>query len=258
MFTPEFLDAIERLNGDIQMQINQYAAELYRAMWRGERDLAVLEGLADPLLDNCPEMGEEDYRNFIGYVREFNAEKALEYEDFLEDIMGYKNHVVLAAAKLARELHKGQKDKGGNDYFTSHLMSVAEGCHDKYGKVVGFLHDAAEDCEISEHEVVERLKGILEEWKGFEDLEDLEDEWRRIEEALVAMNHHRHATREEYIENIKRNEIAIRVKLSDLRNNMDLSRIGNPTEKDFKRRERYEREYEELLGALKSGCSESC
>jgi len=175
--------------------------------------------------------------------------------------------LIYAAAKLARELHKGQSDKGGHDYFTSHLLQVAKLGNDSFTIVVGFLHDAAEDCEITEHDVILRLQEIMDDWakhpEKYNDLVDefeelmrcpndidhplRDDEWNKIEEALKALNHHRHPTREEYIENIKKNQLAIRVKLNDLKNNMDLSRIPNPSEKDIARKQRYEREYKDLL-----------
>ncbi|MDO4711816.1 MAG: hypothetical protein Q4A75_07530 [Peptostreptococcaceae bacterium] len=43
-----------------------------------------------------------------------------------------------------------------------------------------------------------------------------------------------------FIERIRKNEIAAAVKIEDLKHNMDLSRIGEPTEKDFKRVEKYQ------------------
>ena len=40
------------------------------------------------------------------------------------------------------------------------------------------------------------------------------------------------------------------MKMNDMRNNMDLSRISNPTAKDFDRLERYKREFEVLQQML--------
>lgn len=41
------------------------------------------------------------------------------------------------------------------------------------------------------------------------------------------------------------------VKLEDMRNNMDISRISNPTAKDYARLERYKKEYEILIQMLR-------
>lgn len=40
--------------------------------------------------------------------------------------------------------------------------------------------------------------------------------------------------------------------MADLKNNMDISRISEPTEKDLVRIERYKKEYEKLLHKTKS------
>ena len=42
-----------------------------------------------------------------------------------------------------------------------------------------------------------------------------------------------------YIQKIKNNALAREVKIADLRDNMNLNRIAQPTEKDFKRLEKY-------------------
>lgn len=44
--------------------------------------------------------------------------------------------------------------------------------------------------------------------------------------------------------------LPLRVKLNDLRNNLDISRIPQPTSKDLERNERYKVEYGELLNAF--------
>jgi hypothetical protein len=56
------------------------------------------------------------------------------------------------------------------------------------------------------------------------------------------------ASRYEYIARLCRskNKIAAKVKLNDLKHNMNISRIENPTEKDFERVERYRKEYEQI------------
>ena len=53
----------------------------------------------------------------------------------MEETKNYKSHLVYAAAMLAKQLHSGQKDKGGNDYFTSHLLKVGKSGFDWKEKV---------------------------------------------------------------------------------------------------------------------------
>ncbi|MDE6521951.1 MAG: phosphohydrolase [Muribaculaceae bacterium] len=182
--------------------------------------------------------------------------------------------IVYAAGLLAQKLHKGQRDKGGNDYFESHLLKVASSGFDWKEKVVGFLHDAAEDCDITVEQVMELLDSEVsnvmnapkdnwweEEWWE-EWMEDIHvypceishtitnDERNELEAALNLLNHHTASSREEYIDRISENRLSLKVKMNDLRNNMDLSRIPQPTEKDLARIERYVKEYQKLLNIL--------
>lgn len=168
----------------------------------------------------------------------------------LEDIQ--KAPVVEAAAQLARQLHQGQLDKAGKDYFEGHLTAVAEAGRNWKEKTVGYLHDAAEDTYHSVPQVMQKLKETLAEMP----LEDAfiaptYQEWQELTEALDLLNARTAPSREAYIERFRGHELAIRVKLSDLSNNMDLSRLSDPGERDIMRIERYRKEYSQLTEMLK-------
>ena len=167
----------------------------------------------------------------------------------LEDIQ--KAPVVEAAAWLARELHKGQVDKAGKDYFEGHLTAVADAGRDWKEKTVGYLHDAAEDTYRSVPQVMQKLKETLAAMP----LEDAfiaptYQEWQELTEALDLLNANTAPTREAYIERFRGHELALRVKLNDMQNNMDLSRLSNPGERDIMRIERYRKEYVQLREML--------
>jgi len=182
--------------------------------------------------------------------------------------------IVYSAGLVAKELHRGQTDKGGHDYFESHLLKVASSGFDWKEKVVGFLHDAAEDCGVTVEDVMEMLDAEVSRvvdnpkenwWK-----EEWWEEWMRdimpcacqvthsitneereeIITALDLLNHHTASTREEYINRLSGNQLALRVKMHDLENNMDINRIAKPTEKDLARIERYKKEYQILVNTL--------
>ena len=56
-----------------------------------------------------------------------------------------------------------------------------------------------------------------------------------------------------YLSRIKKNSLARTVKLADLENNMDLSRLPNPTDKDYERLEnKYKPAYKFLIEGLDS------
>ena len=237
-----------------------------------QQDLSYMDSYMDVLFDFMDPGSDTEalYRDYIDHIASFNPEKAERYSESLEEHLGYKIHVVFAAAYVARELHHGQKDKGGNDYFSSHLLPVGKSGHDWKEQVVGLLHDAAEDTPNDISTVLQLVKAKLEMWMNNPDdrswVDEFEDdffqypaeqchpptkkEWKEIATALLLLNHHTAPNREEYLSRICTNKLALKVKLNDLRNNMDISRIPEPTEKDMERLERYKREYECLMDAL--------
>jgi len=182
----------------------------------------------------------------------------------------YKIHIVFAAAYVARELHQGQKDKGDNDYFSSHLLPVGKSGHGWKEQVVGLLHDAAEDTPNDISTVLRLVKLRLEMWMNNPDdrswigdfendffpypaeqcLMPTEEEWDEIATALQLLNQHTAPNREAYLSRICTNKLALKVKLNDLRSNMDISRIAKPSEKDMERLERYKLEYKRLMDSF--------
>ena len=105
------------------------------------------------------------------------------------------------------------------------------------------MHDAAEDTPNTVDDIVQSLK---DKSKGVLKDQDAEE----ISEALNLLNSNTASCREEYIERIKENFVAIKVKLNDLKHNMDISRISVPTDKDIERIKRYRREYRQVLEYL--------
>ena len=143
--------------------------------------------------------------------------------------------IVQCAADLAYQLHRGQVDKAGVDYFTGHLTAVAKMGSTWQEQVVGYLHDASEDTPNSVEQVLNLLDEKLESPLSDSDREELTV-------ALRLLNHHLAPDRETYIQRIKRNALAKAVKMHDLTHNMNLSRLPNPTRKDYERVKRYKKE----------------
>jgi hypothetical protein len=234
-----------------------------------EQDISYMDGYMDTLLDFIePDSDAEAlYLDYIAHIATFNPKKAKEYIEYIEDRLGYKIHAAYAAAYVARDLHRGQKDKGNKDYFKSHLLPVGKNGINWKEKVVGLLHDAAEDTPNDVSTILQLVKSYLEKWNNNPDdrswIEEFEDdfftypadkchlptdeEWEEVATALQLLNKQTASTREEYLSRISTNELALKVKLNDLLNNMDISRISRPTGKDQERLKRYKREYEWLL-----------
>jgi len=149
------------------------------------------------------------------------------------------NIFIIAATNLAKRLHADQKDKAGVSYFDGHLKAVANQGRTWLEKIAGYLHDTYEDTPHT----IEEVLNMLEQEAGTE-LPSLPKQ--ELTEALYLLNHNNFASRDEYIVGIGKQLLATAVKLNDLQNNMDLSRIPTPTEKDLERIKRYKSEYDYL------------
>lgn len=133
----------------------------------------------------------------------------------------------ITIATLAHDLAENNKDKAGQPYIL-HPLRVMFSMFTLDEKIVAVLHDVAEDTAVT--------------------LSDLEQQFSaHIIEALQRLTHIPGESYEEYILHIKRGpSLAVRVKLADLRDNMNKDRIPFPSERDRKRWEKYERAYEVL------------
>ncbi|WJQ79806.1 HD domain-containing protein [Brevibacillus brevis] len=132
------------------------------------------------------------------------------------------------AIYIATQAHEGQVDKGGNPYILHPLrimlkMSTVE------TMISAVLHDVLEDTDVTVEEL--RNEGFSEE----------------IIAAVIALTRNDDETYMEFVGRTKQNPIARLVKLGDLEDNSDLSRIPEPTEKDYERLLRYKRAIKELL-----------
>ena len=141
------------------------------------------------------------------------------------------SEMIAAARLIAKLAHKGQKDKAGIDYFT-HPEAVAAMLETPEEKVVGYLHDTVEDTDVT----VEEIRTVFGD---------------EIADAVALMTHADGVPYMDYAKEIGKNPLARKVKLADLTHNMDISRIPNPTQKDYDRIEKkYKPAYEYLKGSV--------
>jgi len=139
------------------------------------------------------------------------------------------------AIEIAISAHKGQTDKGGNPYIL-HPLRVMISLESQAEKMVGVLHDVVEDSD----------------WT----FEDLESEGFPVEviDALksVTKNESEHGSNEGYfrfVERAKLNPIGSRVKIADLQDNLDISRIPELDENAIQRINKYKRSLEILTSS---------
>lgn len=134
------------------------------------------------------------------------------------------------AEMIVNEVFKNTYDKGGNPYI-DHLYYVSNHLDTEEEKVTGLLHDILEDTEIT-----------------IEDLEEIGIS-QIVLEALLLVTKIEGETYSDFIDRIinSGNIIALKVKIRDMENNMDISRIKNRTEQDINRiEEKYKPQYSKL------------
>lgn len=124
------------------------------------------------------------------------------------------------AYTIAKKAHAGQTDKAGKPYI-EHPVFVASLCKTETEKIVALLHDTVEDTGLT----LDALATY-----GFSD---------EIITAVDCLTHKDGISYELYIEKVKLNPLALKVKRADLTHNADISRIPKPGPDDFKRTERY-------------------
>ena len=124
------------------------------------------------------------------------------------------------AIALAAEAHEGQSDKAGAPCILHPLRMMLK-LDTSEERIAAMLHDVVEDSGWT----LARLRA-----EGFSEtvLGAIDAVTRRPDEGY-----------ENYMSRASSHPVGRRVKLADLEDNSDLSRIPNPTERDFVRVEKY-------------------
>jgi len=134
------------------------------------------------------------------------------------------------AIAIAEQQHAGQVDKAGRPYI-EHPKRVMRAMATDAERIVAVLHDVVEDGDVT-------LAQLAAE--GFPP--DLLD-------ALDAVTRRPDETYEAFVARAAANPIGRRVKVADLRDNADLTRIAAPTAADLARTEKYRRALAQIDGA---------
>lgn len=132
------------------------------------------------------------------------------------------------AIALAARKHSGQKDKGQQPYIF-HPLRLMFKVKTSDQQIVAVLHDILEDTDTT---IVDLIS------LGFS---------QDIIDAILALTKKEGESRIEAAYRAVKNPIARVVKLVDVADNMDLSRIAQPTNKDLLRLEEYKQVHSILM-----------
>ena len=135
------------------------------------------------------------------------------------------------AIEIANRAHMGQVDKAGAPYIL-HPLRVMMTRDNEIERICAVLHDVIEDSDVT-----------------FDDLRE-EGFSEQIIEVLNCITKRAGESYDNFIDRILGNETACRVKLADLCDNMNISRIKNPTEKDKERIKKYRDAADQIADAL--------
>jgi len=125
-------------------------------------------------------------------------------------------HLLETAIRIAAKVHRGQVDRFGKPYVL-HVMRVMMRGHDLEEQVLGALHDVLERSELTVDDLSK---------KGFSP---------RVLKALLHITRIPQETYEQYIDRVMEDNLAIRVKLHDLADKMDLLHVDQLDPADLKR-----------------------
>ncbi|MFJ4248189.1 HD domain-containing protein [Pseudomonas sp. NPDC089741] len=126
------------------------------------------------------------------------------------------------AIAIAAKAHAGQVDKGGAPYIL-HPLKVMLRMTTLEERIVAVLHDVVEDCAISLDDL--RKEGFSEE----------------VLSAIESVTKVPGESYEDFVDRAAQNPLGRVVKLADLEENSDLSRIASPSWEDLERIEKYRR-----------------
>ncbi|MCG7316826.1 HD domain-containing protein [Brevibacillus laterosporus] len=136
-------------------------------------------------------------------------------------------NMAVEAVLLATKAHANQQDKGGQPYIL-HPLRIMMYMPSDEARAVAVLHDVLEDTDVTADDLREA---------GFP---------KEVVEAVMILTKNSKEDYDSYIKRVKQNQLARAVKIADIKDNLDLTRIAEPTEADVARIEKYKRALKEL------------
>ena len=131
------------------------------------------------------------------------------------------------AISIATKAHTGQLDKAGQPYIL-HPLRLMLKFHAEDEMIVAVLHDVVEDSLFT----LESLKEY-----GFSEI---------VINAIASLTKSKGESYEDFVSRVSNNDLARKIKIEDIKDNLDLTRLDKVTDKDLARVEKYHRALKRL------------
>lgn len=130
------------------------------------------------------------------------------------------NKLLQRAEAIAREAHAHQVDKSGKPYI-GHIERVAARVKSAEARCVALMHDVLEDTDLL---TVDEMRDVFGD---------------RITDGVLSVTRQKGESYEAFVHRAGENELGREVKISDLIDNSNLSRMENVTLEDVQRQRKY-------------------
>lgn len=137
-----------------------------------------------------------------------------------------ENPQIELAQKIVERAFKDKTDKSGKPYI-GHINRVSSNFKDTI-KISAILHDLLEDCP---HWTEDALRNLFT---------------NREVDIVVTLTKLKKESYEDYIERVSQDYWAKQIKIKDLEDNMNITRLNELTDKDIERLKKYHKAYLKL------------
>ncbi|WP_321350802.1 GTP pyrophosphokinase [Halopseudomonas oceani] len=135
--------------------------------------------------------------------------------------------VVEKSLKIALKAYAGQRDKAGKAYIL-HPIRIMLQMDSDYEMAVALLHDVVEDSNCSGNDLL--AEGIPPD----------------VVDAVLALSKRDGETYDQFIDRVAGNALAVKVKLADIEDNINVLRLDSVGDKDLERVAKYHKAWKKL------------
>lgn len=136
--------------------------------------------------------------------------------------------IIETSLQIALNAYKGQKDKAGQTYIL-HPLRIMEKMASLEEKAVALLHDVIEDSDYTAEDLLDA--GVPS----------------KVVEAVQALTKQDNEDYDDFIGRVLKNELATKIKIADIEDNINVLRLKTVNDTDLKRIAKYHNAWKRLI-----------